>query len=145
MQLPESSILNFDRNFDLPNQQIIKLDVERTRTSVFTKLESYNLELLLSHYCKSKKTSYTQGMNEIMAPFILMMRDGISLQQAYCLFDNFIDLALPKMFGTVIVIQDFKPLHALFVVFKLLLRYHEPEISAHLHNHGISPELFSTS
>ncbi|CAG9317575.1 TBC1D23_8 [Blepharisma stoltei] len=139
LQITEIRNVGFSQNFDLPNQQVIKLDVERTRTTILTEQEKGYLEILLTHYCKAKNTPYTQGMNEIMVLFVLMIREGISLQQAYCLFESFIQQVLPKMFGT-----DFKPLHALFIIFKLLLRYHEPVLSSYFHTHGISPELFST-
>lgn len=41
--------------------------------------------------------------------------------------------------------QDFRPLSAFFLIFRLVLRYHEPRLSAFFQMNRISPELYSSS
>lgn len=85
-------------NFDLSYQRVIKTDVLRTKTGVLSEYEMQLLETLLTFYCKDTDTVYKQGMNEIFAPFLLMMRNGITLEEAYVMGKNFIHACLDSMF-----------------------------------------------
>lgn len=87
-----------DPNLELENQRVIKIDADRTLTGILNLEEKVKLEHLLTHYCKEEAISYKQGMNEIMAPFVLMCRKGLDLKQAYFSFKMFVSLCLPTMF-----------------------------------------------
>ncbi|CAG9314764.1 TBC1D23_2 [Blepharisma stoltei] len=141
LHVEDDPTLEIETALDLPNQRVIKSDVERTRTGILTENERKTLEILLTFYCKEHTTSYKQGMNEIMAPFLLLMRDGLPKEHAYLMFKKFIHTYLPTMF----IDSGFRPLQAYFLVFRLVLRYHEPRFSSFLHINGISPELYATS
>jgi len=85
--------------WDLPNQRVIHLDVERTRSEEISDNERVILENMLSFYCKQTSTSYKQGMNEVLVPFILTCRLGVPQSIAYTCFQSFIDKSLKTMFS----------------------------------------------
>ena len=92
MQLPDTLIL------DLENQRLIRTDCERTRSSMLTDAERDLLEMMLSLYCKLENIHYKQGMNELLVPFLLLMRQGLSKNEAYTFFQQFVKIMLPTMF-----------------------------------------------
>ena len=60
------------------DQQTIKADVARTRQTVDkfkTDKVQADLEKLLTVYCKRRSVKYTQGLNELIAPFFLLDMD----------------------------------------------------------------------
>jgi hypothetical protein len=85
-------------DFDLPNQYIIKADIERVQNGTLTLPEREILESFLTKYCKAENISYKQCMNEICAPFVLMTRQNISIELAYNYFKAFIEIVMPTMF-----------------------------------------------
>lgn len=84
---------------NLPEQNVIKSDSERTRDEIFTLEEKKKLELMLTYFCKDYKISYKQGINEICAPFLLMTREGLPIETAYQAFKQFIIMNLSTMFS----------------------------------------------
>ena len=53
---------------DLPNQNVVRADTERSR---FIGKEHFDImQQLLTFYCKHEGISYKQGINEIMSPFL---------------------------------------------------------------------------
>jgi Rab-GTPase-TBC domain len=85
-------------------------------------------------------------MNEIFVPFLLMMRNGISIEQAYIMAKRFIDICLVSMFkDDVIPNQTFRPVQAMFLITKILLRYNNPTLCNALGKLSITPELYATS
>ncbi|OMJ96321.1 hypothetical protein SteCoe_53 [Stentor coeruleus] len=141
LNIQETDIIQIITTLDLPNQRIIASDVDRTRTNILSPEEKSQLELLLTFYCKEFNTSYKQGMNEIMAPFLLMAREGLSLSSVYLGFKNFLHKHLPTMFAD----QSFKPLQAMFLIFRLLLRYFDPRLSTFFLINHVEPQAFVTS
>ena len=138
--------MKLNTKFDLQNQRVIKTDVLRTKTGYLTETEMHSLELLLTYYCKDTNTSYKQGMNEIFSNFLLLTRQGLTLDQAYIMSKNFINHCLLTMFkDDVIFIQTFRPAQMMFLITKILLRYKNPVLSNYLQNFCISPELYATS
>lgn len=85
-------------DLDLPNQRVIKCDVDRTRSDEITTEEKYLLENMLTLYCKQTGVSYKQGMNEILVPFLVLCRDGMPHYIAYTCFKEFINSCLKTMF-----------------------------------------------
>ena len=84
---------------DLKNQRVIHIDVERTRNDELTSEEKFLLENLLTYYCKDTGTSYKQGMNEVMVPFLLACRQGMPIHLAYLCYKEFINRSLKTMFS----------------------------------------------
>lgn len=107
-----------------PDQYVIEKDVRRTRAPHLSQAEQEKLEIFLSCYCDEKGISYKQGMNEIMAVFLPLTRHGVEDWIVYRMFAGFIEAVLPTMF------QDgaFRPIQALFHLFRLILVYHRPQI-----------------
>ena len=99
-RLCDSDIPDFslDVEFDLENQRDIILDAQRTRSDVFTQEEKQILEKMLTFYCKTESVKYKQGMNEILAPFLILNRKNIPLSICYTCFRNFIKILLPTLF-----------------------------------------------
>lgn len=85
-------------SLDLPNQRTIHCDVERTKSNEMSKQEKELLETILTYYCKETGVYYKQGMNEVLAPFILMIRNGMPVYIAYTCFKELIHLCLRTMF-----------------------------------------------
>ena len=106
-----SSILNISLSddfsihtqFDLPNQDIIKADIERVQSGSLSQNEKYLLECCLTKYCKECKISYKQCLNEICAPFVLMTREETSIELAYKYFKAFIEINLTTMFADPVI------------------------------------------
>jgi hypothetical protein len=128
-------------DLDLPNQRVIQADVERTRVGTLTVQEKADLEMLLTFYCKEQGILYKQGMNEIMAPFLLIARNNRKLHSVYLFFKQFVHVTLGSMFAD----HEFRPLQAMFLIFRLLLRYHEPRMSNFMQINQVSPECYLTS
>lgn len=77
---------------------ILNYDIHRTRIEEFSDSDQMNLKIVLKQFCKDRKICYKQGMNEILAPFIIMVNQGLSLDQAYNCFTSFIDKVIPTLF-----------------------------------------------
>ena len=92
VKLPENLSL------DLDNQRLIRSDCERTRASMLSESEINLLEFMLSVYCKLEGIKYKQGMNELLSPFLLLMRQGLSKNEAFTFFQLFVKITLPTMF-----------------------------------------------
>lgn len=92
---PEFSV---DTELDLENQRVISIDVARTKSDQLTSDEKLTLEKMLTLYCKTERVSYKQGMNEILAPFMMLNRQGVALHLCYLCFKNFIEKFIPTMF-----------------------------------------------
>jgi len=125
----------------LYNQKTIALDVERTRPSIppFKEPEiRKSMELVLTEYCRRRHISYVQGMNYVLCPFYLL--DLADSDEVYCYFDAFIRMFLPNTFTD----SEFGALQCIFRLFKLLLQYHEPELSSFLDEHDTPPEVYAS-
>ena len=136
-EIPEFSVSCF---LDLPNQLVIRTDIERTRNGLLNKQEKYIMQLLLTYYCKEKSISYKQGLNELLAPFVVLMKEGCGLNEIYLMFSSFVD----KFLHNVFVEEDFRVLEALLMLLRLFVRYYDPEVLKFLNENGIGPELFAT-
>ena len=71
----ENAIL--DTPLDLRNQRVVKADADRTRLAEIRAISSMSnqeiaekIEKLLTFYTKKSGTTYKQGYNEIVGPFI---------------------------------------------------------------------------
>lgn len=127
-------------DFDLPNQRVINNDAERTRNDLLIKQEKFDLELLLTYYCKETGIFYKQGLNELLAPFLFLSRSGLSLTETYLCFHHFISSYMPTIF----IDADFKALQAQMLIFQRLLQYFHPKLSNFLDQLSIGPELYAS-
>lgn len=132
--------LSLDVALDLPNQRVVHSDVERTRNPFMTPEEKQLAEHLLTLYCKTEAISYKQGMNEVLAPFLFLGRQSLSPLQIYHMYSSFMRNYLRSTYED----EEFRPLQAQFLIFRLLVRYHDPRFSAFLNDLGVGPELFAT-
>ncbi|TYZ64645.1 hypothetical protein PybrP1_000412 [[Pythium] brassicae (nom. inval.)] len=138
----EQSIMQVEE--DLENQKVISADACRTRghDPFFRQPETVELiAKLLTYYCKCRGVRYKQGMNEVLAPFLILERDpplpeGVVFQCFYALIDRF----LPHVF----VDREFKSLQCSFQLYRLLLLYHDPALCHYLDQHDMTPELYVT-
>lgn len=128
--------------FDMHNQRVVKADIDRTLShmEVFrTSKVRADMELLLTRYCKAHTVSYKQGMNYILAPFFLIDLDNRD-DMFHC-YEAFIGSFLSNTFTD----DDFGGLQCLFALFRLLLLYHDPELSNYLDQYDMGPELYASS
>ena len=129
-------------SFDLPNQRVIKVDINRTYQYIELFQQDdikHNIEVLLTLYCKQHGVSYKQGMNYILAPFFLL--NNLNITDIYMLYQTFINNLINNIFND----NEFGALQTLFALFRLLLQYHDPELSLYLDLHTIGPELYASS
>ncbi|KAF4321840.1 hypothetical protein G195_004941 [Phytophthora kernoviae 00238/432] len=151
-----SERLNLDQSIlqveeDLDNQRVIAADASRTRGNEprFKQPETVELVIkLLTYYCKCRSIQYKQGMNEVLAPFLLLteqregskesvpLAEGVVFQCFYALIDKF----LPHVF----VDREFRSLQCSFQLYRLLMLYHDPELCHYLDQHDMTPELYVT-
>lgn len=138
----DQSILQVEE--DLENQRVISADACRTRghDPFFRQPETVELiAKLLTYYCKCRSIRYKQGMNEVLAPFLILERDppmpeGVVFQCFYALIDRF----LPHVFAD----REFKSLQCSFQLYRLLMLYHDPMLCHYLDQHDMTPELYVT-
>ena len=137
----DAPVQSLEVALDLPNQRVVHSDVERTRNPHMTLEEKHLAEQLLTLYCKTEAISYKQGMNEVLAPFIFIShQSSLSSLQIYHMYSSFMKNYLRSTYED----EEFRPLQAQFLIFRLLLRYHDPRFSAFLNDLGVGPELFAT-
>ena len=133
-----------DTKQDLHNQRVIRVDTNRTRANLalFRTEEMKSLvERLLTFYCKRRGIKYKQGLNEVLAPFLILrpsprLPDGV----VFNLFYSFVDRFLPHMYCD----EDFIALQCALRLFRLLLQYHDPELCHSLDQYNLVPELYAT-
>uniref|UniRef100_A0AAV1VAJ8 TBC1 domain family member 23 n=1 Tax=Peronospora matthiolae TaxID=2874970 RepID=A0AAV1VAJ8_9STRA len=143
------SILQVQENLD--NQRVIAADAARTRSNELRFKEPETAELvvkLLTYYCKCRSIQYKQGMNEVLAPFLLLteqrenctervpLAEGVVFQCFYALIDRY----LPQVF----VDKEFRSLQGSLQLYRLLMLYHDPELCHYLDQHDMTPELYVT-
>uniref|UniRef100_M4BUX6 TBC1 domain family member 23 n=2 Tax=Hyaloperonospora arabidopsidis (strain Emoy2) TaxID=559515 RepID=M4BUX6_HYAAE len=143
------SILQVQENLD--NQRVIAADAARTRSNELRFKAPETVELvvkLLTYYCKCRSIQYKQGMNEVLAPFLLLteqrknctdrvpLAEGVVFQCFYALIDRF----LPQVF----VDKEFRSLQGSLQLYRLLMLYHDPELCHYLDQRDMTPELYVT-
>ncbi|EEY61559.1 uncharacterized protein PITG_01878 [Phytophthora infestans T30-4] len=136
---------------DLDNQRVVAADAARTRGNEprFQQPETVELVVkLLTYYCKRRSIQYKQGMNEVLAPFLLLteQRDGapertpLAEGAVFQCFYALIDKLLPHVF----VDKEFRSLQCSFQLYRLLMLYHDPALCHYLDQHDMTPELYVT-
>jgi len=127
-------------------EQIWK-DVERTRPGLkrFQQPAVRGALLrLLSLFCSRLRVQYIQGLNELLAPFVLLADTGGNPRFVYALFGAFVGRFAPWMLDTSQA-DVFGVLKRAFKYFGRLLLYHDPVLFWLLERNGMTPDLYATS
>ena len=78
--------------------RIIRSDVERTRSFTITLDDRVVLERILYGYTIHAGIPYKQGMNELGVPFLLFVRYGMHINEAFTMFVRFMEKYLSFIF-----------------------------------------------
>ena len=133
-----------DYNLNFPDEKIIIDDCNRTKINEGNLEENFeeNLKKILIFYCKLNEIKYKQGLNEILAPFLLLKsKINISLNRIFNLFSYFID----NFFNNFYYDNEIYSFKICFSLLNLLLKYHDPNIFNLFEINGISSDLYSTN
>lgn len=131
---------------DNSSEQIEK-DVDRTRPGLARFKQPAvrgALLRLLSLFCARHRIGYIQGLNELLAPFVLLADTGGNPRIVYALFSEFLSRFAPWMLDTS-ESRYFDVLKRAFKYFGRLLLYHDPQLSWMLEREMMTPDLYATS
>ena len=95
-------------------------------------------------YCKRQHITYKQGMNYLLAPFLFLVSPplpGATRRSLLRLYSHFISTFVPNTFAD----DEFGSLQCVFLLFRHLLLYHDPQLCAHLDAAEMGPELYASS
>ena len=132
---------------DIDNLRIVMNDIPRTRPreKMLLSKDSFNTDLqhLISYYCKKNDIKYKQGLNEIIAPFILLKYKipYLPLSDTYHMFTGFINLFAPNYYFDKNCYSLKNSLHLLAI----LMKYHSPILHNLFEKLMISPEMYGTN
>ncbi|XP_042884161.1 TBC1 domain family member 23-like isoform X2 [Penaeus japonicus] len=135
-----SNFAQFDEIFDLQDQSVVRADVkslvdklgneEEDKVSIVCDVES-----IFTHYCKTRHLKYdtTQLWGDIVLPLLAakMPRDHI-----YVCFEEILEKYIPRESGLG---------GSVYHLLRLILLYHDPELSTFLDSRKITPDLYATS
>lgn len=132
---------------DENSREQIEKDVERTRPGLARFKQPAvrgALLRLLSLFCARRGVSYMQGLNELLAPFVLLADTGGNPRVVYSLFSEFLTRFAPWMLDTS-ESRVFEVLKRAFKYFGRLLLYHDPQLFWLLEREMMTPDLYATS
>jgi hypothetical protein len=138
----DCEILNEELN--MQNQRVIKNDCDRTRVKDKHLLNSFReyIEAYLTTYCKRVNIKYKQGLNEIVAPFILLKcKFSLTLAKMYNLFSCFVEKFLTNYYHE----DEFYSLQSSLALLNILFKYHDPGMYNIFEFGLITPEMYATS
>jgi hypothetical protein len=138
----DCEILNEELN--MANQRVIKNDCDRTRVKDKHLVNSFReyIECYLTAYCKRTDIKYKQGLNEIVAPFILLKSKlSLSLAKTFNLFSCFVEKFLTNYYHE----DEFFSLQSSLALLTTLLKYHDPALYNIFEYGLITPEMYATS
>ncbi|XP_037794747.1 TBC1 domain family member 23-like [Penaeus monodon] len=135
-----SNFAQFDEIFDLQDQSVVRADVkslvdklgneEEDKVSIVCDVES-----IFTHYCKTRHLKYdtSQLWGDIVLPLLAakMPRDHI-----YVCFEEILEKYIPRESGLG---------SSVYHLLRLILLYHDPELSTFLDSRKITPDLYATS
>lgn len=97
---------------------------------------------MIQVFCNRNKIEYKQGINEIVAPFLLLSYYlNLSFDDSYMLFEAFISKYAMGYYHNKDV--HFSNLKSSMYLLGLLLKYHEPSVASLFERESIQPELYS--
>ncbi|SPQ97902.1 unnamed protein product (mitochondrion) [Plasmodiophora brassicae] len=118
-------------------------DLVRTRADeICSEARGVMSEILLK-YCKTRNIAYKQGMNELLAPLVLLFYSDTDSHRndILSMFSAMLDRFLPGFYDD----DDFKALAIMFDKFGQLILYHLPKVSRQLETHLVHPAQYATS
>ena len=138
----DCNILNSEKTKE--NSTIVSNDIPRTRGREKILLNSFSslIEYFINYYCSDNKLAYKQGLNEIIAPFLLLKYKlpNIPYYTIYNLFSGFINTFATNYFYE----KSCYSLKNSLYLLTLLLKYHAPALQNYFDKLYISPEMYGT-
>ena len=138
----DCNILNSEKTKE--NSTIVSNDIPRTRGREKILLNSFSslIEYFINYYCSDNKIAYKQGLNEIIAPFLLLKYKlpNIPYYTIYNLFSGFINTFATNYFYE----KSCYSLKNSLYLLTLLLKYHAPALQNYFDKLYISPEMYAT-
>lgn len=116
-----------------------------------------SIEKVLTHYAKEADTSYKQGLNELLAPFLWLAvqskpspeqseeSSSFLAQNPLSVCYHSLVLFVKNMVPTLYIDDDFICLQSCFCFMRLLLKYHDPELCQVLSSAMVTPDMYATS
>lgn len=146
--MSNNKLLKILTKFYINITRVKHFDILRTRVKERKNIPNYEkiLNYLIESFLKNEKLTYKQGMNEVFGAFVFLKLNHINsltLSSVYNLASAFI-----KKFLTNFYSDNNNSLYTLkssFVLIKILLRYHDPQLYTKLKKTEITPEMYSTS
>ena len=139
----DCNILNSENSKE--NYKIVSNDIPRTRFREKHLVNSFSslLDYFISYYCVENNMVYKQGLNEIIAPFLLLKYKlpNIPFHVIYNLFSGYINTFATNYFYE----KTFYSLKNSLCLLTLLLKYHAPILQNLFEKIMISPEMYGTN
>ena len=136
-------ILNSENSKE--NTKIISSDIPRTRCREKKLVNSFPslTQYFINYYCTENNIIYKQGLNEVIAPFILIKYKlpNISVHEIYNLFSGYINTFAPNYYYE----KTFYSLKNSLCLLTLLLKYHAPIIQNLFDKIALNPEMYGTN
>ena len=139
----DCNILNSENSKE--NYKIVSNDIPRTRFREKNILNSFSslLEYFISYYCMENNIVYKQGLNEIIAPFLLLKYKlpNIPYYVIYNLFSGYINTFATNYYYE----KTFYSLRNSLCLLTLLLKYHAPALHNLFDKILLTPEMYGTN
>ena len=139
----DCNILNSENSKE--NIKIISNDIPRTRCREKKLVNSFSslIEYFINYYCTENNIIYKQGLNEVIAPFILIKYKlpNISFHEIYNLFSGYINTFATNYYYE----KTFYSLKNSLCLLTLLLKYHAPIIQNLFDKIVLNPEMYGTN
>ena len=139
----DCNILNSENTNE--NFRIVSNDIPRTRFREKVLVNSFSslLEYFISYYCAENNIKYKQGLNEIIAPFLLLKYKlpNIPYHDIFNLFSGYINTFATNYYYE----KTCFSLRNSLSLLTLLLKYHSPLLQNLFDKIMISPEMYGTN
>ena len=133
-----------DYNLSFEYEKTIINDCLRTRVNERFDYPDFDewLKKLLIYYCKLNNIEYKQGINELLAPFLLLrIKINISISRIFNIFSYFIDYFLTNYYYE----PELYAFRSSLSLLTLLLKYYDPELYILFENTSITPQMYATN
>ena len=130
------------------NQRTINVDAARTRQEleVFRSSDAVRrVECILTYYCHRAGVRYKQGLNELLAPIMLVFESSdvpYSDAASFHLLSRVVRHFAPRFYAS--DDAEFVSLQCSFRLFRLLVLYHDPTLASILDQYELPPELYAS-
>mmetsp|Transcript_17409 Transcript_17409/g.43356 ORF Transcript_17409/g.43356 Transcript_17409/m.43356 type:complete len:868 (-) Transcript_17409:431-3034(-) len=122
----------------LKNNRVVQADVKRTRAALPQIVAQHGrLETLITNYCQATDTFYRQGLNEILAPFVLL--EPVNDLKVLIKFHGFFSRFCAPFFA-----EGFTQMEAVLRSFDSLILYHFPDLHQELAINDLEPVVYAT-